>query len=111
MLLHTFGSFVWFLLYKPLKNAPKPILPNPSRATSSFVKVHSIFLAHAFGHIKTGRSRNIIVVSAPQIYKGDPRTCAILCRYGVKIEGIHFFPMIKITVVLQVRMLPASTAV
>ena len=47
------------------------------------------------------------------IYKGDPRTWAItfVSRHEAQIRGLWGFPVIKITVVCQVRMSPASTAV
>ena len=45
-----------------------------------------------------------------QIYTGDPRTCAFLSPHGDQIGGLQGFPVIKITVVGHVHMLPASTA-
>ena len=42
-------------------------------------------------------------------HKGDPRTCTIFI-YEAQIEGLQVFSVIKITVVRQVRMSPASTA-
>ena len=39
-----------------------------------------------------------------QVYKGDPRTCAILILVWGSNWGIRVFPIIKITVVHQVRM-------
>ena len=47
----------------------------------------------------------------PQMYKGDPRTCAILIPAWGSNWGYLGFPVIKITVVRQVRMSPTSTAV
>ena len=46
-----------------------------------------------------------------QIYKGDPRTCAIFIPAWAQIGGLRVFPVIKITVVHQVCMSPASTVV
>ena len=43
-----------------------------------------------------------------QIYRGDPRNCAIFIPYGAQILGFRVFSRIKIIVVHQVRMSPAE---
>ena len=48
------------------------------------------------------------VVYRAQIYKGDPRTCAIFIPAWGSNWG---FPVIKVTVIRQVRTSPASAVV
>ena len=53
----------------------------------------------------------VIVAIITQIYKGDPRTCTIFISACGSNWGPSSFPVIKITVVRQVPMSPASTVV
>ena len=54
---------------------------------------------------------NLLHLFGSQIYKGDPRTCAIFIPvWGSNWRSLGF-PVIKIILVLQKRMSPASTAV
>ena len=45
-----------------------------------------------------------ICLWSPQIYKGDPRNCAILSWYGAQIGGLQVFPVSKIIMIRLVRM-------
>ena len=40
----------------------------------------------------------LLLQFSPQIYKGDPRTCAILSQHGAQIGCLRVFPQIKIIV-------------
>ena len=44
-------------------------------------------------------------VHTSQIYSRDSRTCVILIPHGAQIGGLEVFPVNKIIVVRQVRML------
>ena len=69
-------------------------------------------MAHQF---QVGNDNRVIfynvfkLVLTPQIYKGDP-SAPCLSWHVAQIEGLQVFPIIKITMVCQVHMSPASTA-
>ena len=88
-------------------NLVKIILEGKVQISIGFISLHeNVITITLYPGLRWGRQATGYVELGPQIYKGDPRTCAILIPALGSNWGSSCFP-----VVCQVRMSPASAVI